>query len=517
MATVATGNVTVNGLVRLDGTTGALDESYATSTDQYNGPTEFRVSPGGDLYMSGGYSSVNGMATFGRFTRLDADGNLDADFDPATIDNAVNQFSFRTDGSIILGGNFRDNPSSRLARLTPAGALDSDFNGTSVGLTPATSGNFRFPSVLTTLLAPDDSVYVGGYFDKYRTSPVLKMMRVSGEDGSRDTSFDPVFTSDTGRVWDMMFAGANILTVGNFHSVNSETHNGVALIDPMGDISTDLNVGTAAGTGSILDIAVGNNGDYYLSGIFSSFNEDTDLPAIVKLKTASGSVPHAVVQSPANVSAGAGRRVTFAVAATGSGALSFQWQKGTTDLPGETGPSLTLDNVMAANAGQYRVVVTAGGQSVNSDYATLTVAGAGGGETFLTWRNAIDWMGADQTPMGNPDNDRFNNFQEFVFGLNPLVADNLPEHRPRPVLLDIDGKKYPAVRFRRHRDRGGFQVVIEARDTLTAQTLQMTLEDQVNDLGNNVDEATLRSMQALDQLQSFFFLIKLLDTSEQTN
>lgn len=496
------------GIMRLNGTTGALDATYTTTTDQYNGPYEFRVSPGGHLFMSGGYSKANDDASLGFFTKLDANGNVDATFDPTPIDNEVTQFSFQSNGGIILGGNFPTQPSSRLARLQADGTADTDFNGAGAGITAATSGNFRFPSVLTTLVAPDNSVYAGGFFDKYRGSPVLKMMRVDGATGARDTNFDPVFTSDSGRVWDMVFAGANILTVGNFHSVNSTTQNGVTLITPEGDISPDLNVGTAAGPGYILDIAPGVNNDFFLAGSFTSFNDDTDIAHLARIVAAAGSTPLAVVQSPGNVSAGAGRRVTFTVAATGSGALSFQWQKDMIDLPGETGPSLTLNNVMAANAGQYRVVVTAGGQSVNSNPATLTVDVSGGGQTFANWAAANSLPQGQDGPGDDADGDGVPNIVEFALGTDPASATSKALPADRRVRVGND--EYPAIAIIRRKNVTGANVEVKAYGAIPFNSEVTTVQEgAAEDLGDGTERVIIRASQPLAPDTIVFFVTRV--------
>jgi len=68
------------------------------------------------------------------------------------------------------------------------------------------------------------------------------------------------------------------------------------------------------------------------------------------------------VNSPANVTSGPpvnpsrceGDNITWSITATGT-ITGYQWKKGTTDLTGQTGASLTLNNLTAADAGQYSV------------------------------------------------------------------------------------------------------------------------------------------------------------------
>jgi hypothetical protein len=61
----------------------------------------------------------------------------------------------------------------------------------------------------------------------------------------------------------------------------------------------------------------------------------------------------------------AGGAIKLSVAATGGG-LSYQWKKNTTDIPGQTNASLTINAVVATNAGSYTVVVSNGAGSATS-------------------------------------------------------------------------------------------------------------------------------------------------------
>lgn len=83
--------------------------------------------------------------------------------------------------------------------------------------------------------------------------------------------------------------------------------------------------------------------------------------------------------SPPTRTVNAGADVMYSVAATGVGTLTCQWQKRTTgpyaNLSGATDETLTLANVEAADAANYRVVVTDSTGSTNSNTVTLTVNG----------------------------------------------------------------------------------------------------------------------------------------------
>ena len=75
---------------------------------------------------------------------------------------------------------------------------------------------------------------------------------------------------------------------------------------------------------------------------------------------------------PENVTSIAGLKATFTVQASGALALTYQWQKGTTDIPGATGATYTIDGVTAADAGAYRVIVSTSAGSTPSRGSTHT-------------------------------------------------------------------------------------------------------------------------------------------------
>lgn len=85
-----------------------------------------------------------------------------------------------------------------------------------------------------------------------------------------------------------------------------------------------------------------------------------------------GTTPAVILTAPMDRSVPAGTNVTFTVSAGGTPPLAYQWQFNGTNLSGVTGASLVLDNVQAANAGVYAVIVTNGYGSTNAS-ATLIV------------------------------------------------------------------------------------------------------------------------------------------------
>ncbi|MDB6167477.1 MAG: hypothetical protein JWM88_341 [Verrucomicrobia bacterium] len=92
----------------------------------------------------------------------------------------------------------------------------------------------------------------------------------------------------------------------------------------------------------------------------------------------------AFTTQPAGQTVSAGANVTFTVAASGSPTPTLQWKKGTTDIPGATSTTLTLNNVQTTDSGSYTAVATNSAGSVTSNAATLTVNPGASAPAFTT-------------------------------------------------------------------------------------------------------------------------------------
>ncbi|WP_261159311.1 immunoglobulin domain-containing protein [Serratia liquefaciens] len=79
---------------------------------------------------------------------------------------------------------------------------------------------------------------------------------------------------------------------------------------------------------------------------------------------------------PKNADLAVGGDLSLTVAATSSNGkpVKYQWQKNGADISGATSATYTKNSVAAADAGTYRVVLTAErSDSVNSATATVTI------------------------------------------------------------------------------------------------------------------------------------------------
>jgi hypothetical protein len=92
------------------------------------------------------------------------------------------------------------------------------------------------------------------------------------------------------------------------------------------------------------------------------------------LTVTAAAVAPSITTQPANQTVTAGQTATFTVVATGTAPLSYQWQKGTTNISGATSASYTTPATTTSDSGStFRVVVSNSAGSVTSNSATLTV------------------------------------------------------------------------------------------------------------------------------------------------
>jgi len=122
------------------------------------------------------------------------------------------------------------------------------------------------------------------------------------------------------------------------------------------------------------------NGGYYVALLLTEFTGGSgsgytirDVIEFDSPLNIGAAQPPSIVSQPASVSVDPGATATFAVAATGSVPLSYQWRRNGVALSGATGTSLTLTNVQSADAGSYSVTVTNNLGSVSSNPAVLSV------------------------------------------------------------------------------------------------------------------------------------------------
>ncbi len=157
-----------SGLVRLD-QSGAIDQTFdigsgahaSGSTGSLKRVYAIAVQPDGKVVVGGSFTAFNGIAC-GRLVRLETNGAVDTDFGTALgagADDLVRSIDIQSDGKILVGGSFDSmsgSPLARVARVSPAGVLDSTFDAE----VPTTYGTGYTNICYQVLMQPDTRILI---------------------------------------------------------------------------------------------------------------------------------------------------------------------------------------------------------------------------------------------------------------------------------------------------------------------------------------------------------------------
>jgi hypothetical protein len=127
------------------------------------------------------------------------------------------------------------------------------------------------------------------------------------------------------------------------------------------------------------------NGTWYVALIITEYtgaaidngytpNKYVDFPNTLQIGPVA--VAPSISSEPQSQTITAGNSVTFAVSASGTATLSYQWYFDGAAIPGATGASYSITSVQSGNAGTYACVVANSQGSATSTNATLTVTPA---------------------------------------------------------------------------------------------------------------------------------------------
>ena len=132
------------------------------------------------------------------------------------------------------------------------------------------------------------------------------------------------------------------------------------------DPSNNTAAGFATGINQPVDLKVGADGSLYYLSIGAS--------SLFKVQF-NGGVPPTITTHPANQSVLVGEPASFTVGATGSGTLTYQWQKNMVNFGGATAATFNLPAAaLADNGSKFRCLVTNSFGTTTSNEATLTVS-----------------------------------------------------------------------------------------------------------------------------------------------
>ncbi|MEO7979067.1 PQQ-dependent sugar dehydrogenase [Flavobacterium sp.] len=310
---------------------------------------------------------------------------------------------------------------------------------------------------------------------------------------------NPIFTYETGSIGNALTNGLlynpatsrypNLL--GKF-IIKDYVRNAIRSFDPndTDPVSTEFYV---APHHYVLGMMLGNDGYIY----YCDYGENGSL---IKLDYIETEAP-TIVNHPQSQSIMETYPVTFNVTASGVG-QTYQWQFNNVNITGATAATYTIPNVTAANAGNYKVVVTNTGGSVTSNQATLTVTPFSNTPTVdlkfplstLTW-NADDIVAFEATATDIEDGElpatafswRMDLFHEDV----PGAGHSHPGASPQGIksgtfTASNQGEKTPNVWYR-------FTVKVTDSNGLTATKFV--------DIKPNLVDVTVTSSPALLNLE----------------
>jgi hypothetical protein len=142
----------------------------------------------------------------------------------------------------------------------------------------------------------------------------------------------------------------------------------------------------AANTTSVI---IDNDGSEPVNGTFSGLSEGAIITSGINQFQLSyvggdgndvtlrflGSAPPTITSHPSNQSVLVGQPASFSVVATGSGTLTYQWQKNMVNIGGATAPTYNLQAAaLIDNGARFRCLVTNSSGTTTSNEATLTVS-----------------------------------------------------------------------------------------------------------------------------------------------
>ena len=166
---------------------GSLDGSFNQDTglggDSALWVESIAVQLDGKVLIGGLFTAVNGTSGI---ARLNADGSLDASFNAAVFgftDGRVKSVAVQSDSKVLIGGSFHvvnATIRNRIARLNADGSLDASFN-------PAIGNSSGVSSIVA---QSDGKVFIGGDFTTVHGTSRNAIARLNN-DGSLDGSFHP--------------------------------------------------------------------------------------------------------------------------------------------------------------------------------------------------------------------------------------------------------------------------------------------------------------------------------------
>jgi hypothetical protein len=118
-------------------------------------------------------------------------------------------------------------------------------------------------------------------------------------------------------------------------------------------------------------------GEYFAAvTAYSDTGEESDYSTEISFTYDTSSLVITLTSQPQAQGVTVGETASFSVTATGSGTLTYQWQKDGAAIDGATSPTFSINSTLMTDAGSYSVVVANAAGTTTSDSAILSVTPA---------------------------------------------------------------------------------------------------------------------------------------------
>lgn len=243
---------------------GSLDDGFDPGNITGNLIQSVVVQPDGKILASGLFTGINGVSR-NNIARFNADGSLDTSFDPGTgTDDYIGKIALQPDGKILLGGDFtlyNGTARNSIARLNADGSLDASFD-------PGTGADELVAEIV---LLANGKMLIGGGFTGYNSVAVNRIARLNA-DGSLDASFDAGTGADYYVNAMALQADGKIVVTGMFAHMNDLERRCIARLNPDGSQDINFNPGEGADNG-INACAIQADGKILIGGTFTIYDD----------------------------------------------------------------------------------------------------------------------------------------------------------------------------------------------------------------------------------------------------
>ncbi len=239
---------------------GSLDTAFAPALTSSSGLRAVVVQADGKPVIGGVFTAIDGHTIFD-LARLYPDGRLDATWTPQTptAQEIIGALAVQPDGRWVVGGWFTSiggQPRNFLARIDADGGLDAAFNP---------DANLPVNAIL---VQPDGRLLVGGYFSVVggvSRNRIARLYHDGGVDGGFDPNIDPG-DSDASVCALLQQPDGRILVAGTFATVGGQNRPYLARLDSQGHLDVTFNPNP---NDYVYALALQADGKILVGGVFS--------------------------------------------------------------------------------------------------------------------------------------------------------------------------------------------------------------------------------------------------------